>query len=333
MRISVAMATYNGGRFLQDQLESLAGQTRRPCELVVCDDGSCDRTVDIIRAFATSAPFPVKVFRNDSTIGHRRNFLKAATNCAGDWIAFCDQDDVWLPNKLEIVSEVLRSTRDVVLVVHAANLVDRDLQFFGRRLPNIKKNHVVKRYRNNPWSCPPGFSLVFHSALLTGVQWEQPPPKGHDQLVYYIANIVGNTAYVAMPLVLYRRHEETATNHVSSQPKPHQAAQESVTESHEKRALRWANDMQNVGAFLSAMADSPNHGLRGVFLEGSAFYMRLSMFMLNRAQLYTASSFLQYAGFFLGMVWRGAYRTRGKGGIGFRAGCADLLAFRVRNSI
>ena len=89
------MATFNGDTYLSPQLQSLARQTLLPHELVVCDDGSTDRTLEIVRAFAADAPFPVRVHRNDEHLGFADNFLKAAVLCGGELIAFCDQDDVW----------------------------------------------------------------------------------------------------------------------------------------------------------------------------------------------------------------------------------------------
>jgi len=102
--ISIAMATYNGESFLAEQLDNLAKQTLKPLELVVCDDGSTDDTVAILEGFAALAPFPVSIHRNGTRLGHTENFLKAANLCSGKWIGFCDQDDVWLPNKLEVVA-------------------------------------------------------------------------------------------------------------------------------------------------------------------------------------------------------------------------------------
>ncbi|RMG82452.1 MAG: glycosyltransferase, partial [Chloroflexi bacterium] len=100
MKISVAMATYNGEACLNEQLESLVRQEHQPYELVVGDDGSSDRTLDILRAFAARAPFPVRVTVNPERLGFGENFLQTARRCSGEWIAFCDQDDVWLPHKL-----------------------------------------------------------------------------------------------------------------------------------------------------------------------------------------------------------------------------------------
>src|SRR4051812_16300560 len=100
--ISIALATYNGEKYLSAQLESLALQTRLPAELVVCDDCSTDRTIDIIDEFIARAPFPVRVARNESRLGFVNNFMRAAQGCRADLIAFCDQDDIWEPNKLAV---------------------------------------------------------------------------------------------------------------------------------------------------------------------------------------------------------------------------------------
>jgi glycosyltransferase involved in cell wall biosynthesis len=97
------MAAYNGEKFLEQQLQSLSKQTRLPAALIVCDDTSSDATADIIKRFSETAPFPVKLVVNEQRLGWRGNFLKSASLCASEYIAFCDQDDIWLPEKLAIV--------------------------------------------------------------------------------------------------------------------------------------------------------------------------------------------------------------------------------------
>jgi len=124
MDISVAMCTYNGSRFLAEQLKSIGEQTMPPCELIVCDDGSTDSTSEMVRAFAQAAPFPVRFIRNERTLGSTGNFAKAICLCRGDAIALCDQDDVWRKDKLERMAEVLDSEPDVGGVFSDATLVD-----------------------------------------------------------------------------------------------------------------------------------------------------------------------------------------------------------------
>ena len=94
LRISVAMATWNGERFVGEQLESIARQSRLPDEVVLSDDASADRTLEIARAFARKAPFDVVVLGNDERVGHGENFFRAMRACKGDVIALSDQDDV-----------------------------------------------------------------------------------------------------------------------------------------------------------------------------------------------------------------------------------------------
>src|SRR4029077_8380451 len=99
-RLSIAMCTYNGARFLPEQLESIAAQTRLPDELVVCDDGSADESAEIVRNFGKNAPFPVRLELNEKNLGATKNFEKAIGLCQGDLISLADQDDVWKPQKL-----------------------------------------------------------------------------------------------------------------------------------------------------------------------------------------------------------------------------------------
>src|SRR6476620_5065531 len=119
--ISIALATYNGEKYLPAQLQSLARQTRLPTELVVFDDCSTDRTIDIINDFVSRAPFPVRVARNESRLGFVNNFMRAAQACQADLVAFCDQDDVWEPHKLAVMEPVFDDP-DVLLAYHNATL-------------------------------------------------------------------------------------------------------------------------------------------------------------------------------------------------------------------
>ena len=106
--VSVAMATYNGETYLPQQLQSLAAQTLPPTELVVRDDGSTDRTVEILRDFAGGSAFSVTVIADGERLGYAQNFVTAARRCTGDLLFFADQDDEWRPSKLETVADAVR---------------------------------------------------------------------------------------------------------------------------------------------------------------------------------------------------------------------------------
>src|SRR5262245_16810834 len=127
-KYSIAMAAFNGQSYIREQLNSLGEQILLPFELVVCDDGSSDETVNILQEFQKQAPFPVKIYQNPSRLGFADNFLHAASKCSGEWIAFCDQDDIWFPEKLLSVSEAIENTRarDLVLVTHSVQMGSED---------------------------------------------------------------------------------------------------------------------------------------------------------------------------------------------------------------
>ncbi len=109
-QVSVALCTFNGERHLQEQLDSIVGQSLLPDELVVCDDGSTDATPQIVAGFACDAPFPVRFVRNSRNLGSTRNFEQAIRLCQGSLIALCDQDDWWHPRKLEILTAALQQS-------------------------------------------------------------------------------------------------------------------------------------------------------------------------------------------------------------------------------
>src|SRR5262245_39518929 len=100
--VSIAMATCNGEKYIRRQLDSLAAQKQIPAELVIADDKSEDNTISIIDGFAKTAPFPVRVYRNETRLGYRANFMRAAGLCQSELIGFCDQDDNWYPQKIEV---------------------------------------------------------------------------------------------------------------------------------------------------------------------------------------------------------------------------------------
>jgi glycosyltransferase involved in cell wall biosynthesis len=127
-RISIAMAAFNGEKYIAEQLESFGKQTVPPNEVVVCDDASSDKTVDIIEAFKAQAKFEILLLRNEGRIGYTANFGKAISQCTGDIIFISDQDDVWFPEKIQKVCKILEENRGVHCVVNDMELTDSSLK-------------------------------------------------------------------------------------------------------------------------------------------------------------------------------------------------------------
>ena len=219
--ISIAMATYNGERFIQEQLDSLAAQSELPFELVVTDDGSTDNTMEIVSDFARNAPFPVSVVPNRQRLGFRANFMNCASLCAGDLIAFCDQDDVWQPRKLEMMVKHFED-RGVLLACHNVALVDERGRDLGETV------HKIDRVGNSsfrdllPFAYSHGLTQVLRRELLPfSKYWTHSAdctrlgqPMAHDQFYVFIALLLGHVHYDETILALYRQHSQNATGNV-----------------------------------------------------------------------------------------------------------------------
>jgi hypothetical protein len=216
MTLSVAMATFNGARYIGEQLDSIAAQTVVPSELVITDDASEDETVAIVRDFARTAPFTVHVHENPTRLGFRANFMRAISLCTSELIALCDQDDVWAPTKLAHTAAPFADP-DVLLCYHEAWLIDS----VGERLglahiyPLLERNPPSSA---NPMRNPYGFAMVIHRRLLAFSDlWAQSvdnlqlhQPMAHDQWLFFLASAFGTVAYVDEPLAGYRQHGSNA---------------------------------------------------------------------------------------------------------------------------
>lgn len=221
--ISVAMCTYEGAHFVTGQLESIAEQTLLPAEIVVCDDGSTDGTVALVQQFAARAPFPVRLHRNTDRLGVTANFSRAISLCAGSIIALSDQDDVWVPEKLDRQVAVFMARPAVSAVFSDAELVDGALRPLGRSM--FDATHFSKRRQrrvrggqaldillSRPTVC--GATLAFRSS------WRDlvlpiPPTGMHDEWLAVLLSAVGEVVALPEPLVRYRQH---TVNQVGAPP-------------------------------------------------------------------------------------------------------------------
>ena len=129
--ISIAMCTFNGTDYLQEQLISIAKQTRLPDEVVVCDDASTDSTLQILNEFKKDNSFSVEIHSNGVRLGATKNFEKAIRLCKGKIIVLCDQDDIWLPHKLEKIEELFEENHNIGYIFSNAMVVDEKLNPFN----------------------------------------------------------------------------------------------------------------------------------------------------------------------------------------------------------
>lgn len=206
--VSIALCTYNGEKYLIEQLDSLVHQTHRNLEIIVVDDCSIDSTVNILEEYSHKYSF-IKVYQNEINLGYIKNFEKALSLCAGDYIALCDQDDIW---NLEKVTLQVNAIGDSLLIYHDSEFIGND------GLPMDKKmSDVINMYQGN--SCKPFlfFNAVSgHACLLKKelLKYSLPFPNGvfHDRWLAYTATNVGSIKYLDQALVKYRQHENSDTN-------------------------------------------------------------------------------------------------------------------------
>jgi glycosyltransferase involved in cell wall biosynthesis len=212
------MATYNGAAFLGEQLASLAAQTLQPFELVVHDDASSDGTLEVVEEFARESPFPVRVERGERRLGFADAFLAAAGSCSGELIAFCDQDDVWLPRKLERCSAAF-DDGTVLVAIHSSRIVDERLVPTGEVYPRLRASHVAPPLSSDPWLAVRGMSMVVDARIVRLAGGARRPPSQyladtpmhHDEWLYAVGRALGAVAFVAEPLALYRQHGANVT--------------------------------------------------------------------------------------------------------------------------
>lgn len=210
------MCTYNGANFLSPQLQSIIAQSRQPDELVVCDDGSTDRTRILLEEFAAGSPFPVSLHFNEHNLGSVKNFQKAISLSTGDVIALSDQDDVWRPDKLRLIEETLIKAPQAGLIFSDAEVVDVNLRPLGRRMWDevsfdAHKKKLVRMGRAidvliTGWTVT-GATMAFRSQF---VKLALPVPEDiamiHDGWIALAVASVSDVALIEEPLIKYRQH-------------------------------------------------------------------------------------------------------------------------------
>lgn len=265
-RISVAMCTYNGERFLREQLASIPEQTRVPDELIVCDDHSTDHTIAILRDFAASVSFPVKLFVNDRNLGFAANFEAAIRRCEGDLIALSDQDDIWYPTRLERSEQEFNSHSGAGLVFSDADLIDEHgqllgetiwerLGFVGKPLRDLLSGQFVVLAKQRFVT---GATVMFRSSLRDrclpiGAGWV------HDEWIVMTAAAFSQLRPIQQPLIRYRIHGSQQIGFANKLEQRVKA--DTRADKHWERVAESAKELQQLCDVLSAMDLDPENAV------------------------------------------------------------------------
>lgn len=212
--VSVVMATYNGERFVAEQINSILRQTLRPKELIISDDASTDRTMTIVRDTVSGAHIPIVIIENRKALGYKDNFLQASLRATGDFIAFCDQDDIWEFNKLEVCSCYF-DNKEISMIVHTATSFDSSTGETRPFKQGIRATNIRPPLSYDPWMTFFGFSMIFRRAILD--LWniddrfidfiDCGKNIAHDRWIMFIAQMVGSVVEIKEPMVKYRQHD------------------------------------------------------------------------------------------------------------------------------
>lgn len=224
MKISIAICTYNGEKYLPEQLQSILNQTRPPDEIIVSDDNSRDSTVEIIESFAAQSPIPFHIHRNQTNLGSTKNFEKAIGKCGGDIIVLSDQDDVWDKDKLSIFEKTFAENPQAGLVFCDARLVDENLNPLGGTNWNLTNFDARKQTDFAAgasldyllkgayvWGCMMAFRASYKSLIMPIP--DDLPGIIHDSWIALLLSATSVLKSVPLSLVDYRQHSAQQLGH------------------------------------------------------------------------------------------------------------------------
>jgi glycosyltransferase involved in cell wall biosynthesis len=223
MKIGIVLCTYNGERYLREQLDSILAQERLPDEVLVQDDGSTDQTLSILDSYAAKAPFAFNVVRNPQNLGFVRNFELAIARCSADVIAMSDQDDSWRSDKLRKMEQIFRSDTRISVLFSEAQMVDERLASLGHGVLQALRvsNADLERVRRHDFlpvllrrNIAPGATMALRAERTCQML---PIPEGayHDEWLTLVAATFGELGFCTEPLIRYRQH---ATNQLGARP-------------------------------------------------------------------------------------------------------------------
>lgn len=208
------MATYNGAKYLDEQLQSFLGQTRLPDELVVTDDGSSDDTLRILESFAKRAPFDVRIIVNKERLGYGANFGKALSLTTGDLIFLSDQDDIWFDDKIKIMAEYANSNQEILLFLNDAEMCNAD----GRPSGFTAYRQTLSLGLGDS-AFTTGCCMAVRRQLLAVALPVPVPEFVHDTWLNRLSLALKRRAVVPLVLQYYRRHDSNTSDWIASKAK------------------------------------------------------------------------------------------------------------------
>jgi len=211
MKISIVMTVYNGERYLKEQIDSFLNQTLLPDEIIIVDDCSSDKTIEIIEKYKKNFSDKIKFFKNEHNLGFTKNFEKAILKSSGDVIFLSDQDDFWYKNKIQTVIKKYETYPNIDLIIHDADLVNENL----KKTNHSALSQVMSGFNNTD---------VFITGALTSfkknlLKYFLPFPKslvGHDGFIHFVSKKLNRRMVINDKLQMIRRHTNNTSGWVAS---------------------------------------------------------------------------------------------------------------------
>lgn len=211
MKISVVVSVFNGEKYISEQLDSLRHQIRRPDEVLLFDDGSSDKTPQIVTDYITKYSLANwKYTRNPENKGWRRNFMEGMWAASGDLVFSCDQDDIWHQDKLKIMSEVMENSPQISLLTSNYELFFED----GSHKDGFKQNDgsvsQIPLKNNYLLVGRPGCTHCIRKELLDIARKYWRPEYPHDALLWRLSLFSDGLYNYNGNLIRWRKHQNSA---------------------------------------------------------------------------------------------------------------------------
>lgn len=222
-KLNIIMCTFNGEQYIEEQIESILNNTYSQWKLIICDDGSTDNTVNLIKKYESQYPDKIILRQNKTNMGVIYNFLTPILEYEADYYMFCDQDDVWLTDKIEHTLHLMKRKEKKygyavpITVFSDAKVVNEKLEvrnssFHKVSKLNIKKLDLPHMLMENKLI---GCTMMFNAAVVKKIESLPSAARMHDWWIAIISASFGKIAYLNEATLLYRQHEKNVVGNQS----------------------------------------------------------------------------------------------------------------------
>ncbi len=220
--VSIALAAFNGITFIKEQLDSIRTQTRIPDEVIIADDNSTDGTYEFCRDYISEHKLTGwTVYRNNENFGAHKNFRSVMKKCRGDYIFTCDQDDIWMPDKISVMVKAMNEHPGILLL--ASNYIPfTNGKIINAHVKNLSRDdgEIILLRLKDYWleTIRPGCTFCFRRELLERFSIMDIEGRFHDSMLWKYAVISDGLYLINRQLIQFRRHSANATNQFSRVP-------------------------------------------------------------------------------------------------------------------